>query len=156
MDGSIPWSAAEYWALLREGERLHALPHDDWDRRPRGVVVPGGSRIGLMPDSLVAQMGLYLVERYRDLPYETSMSHVYRWLTIAEFLKMHRDRLRADEMIVQGAEPRDLRVSVDLIEVLAVARYNATFKDGTEDVTTFDYEEVVGAVRARWRGRTPL
>jgi hypothetical protein len=156
-EGSIFWSADEYWAVIGERARLEVTPHDDWNRdlgRIHAPDMPGGpATLRFNPDIVTNQVMDFMVKRYRDLDRLTVMSHMNRYMVMNEFLRVNEERLIADDMI-RAAGPDyqkdELGLHSALVEALAESRYEAKMINaGGHEVRTFDYDEVVQLAKAK-------
>ena len=66
LTGDIPWSADELGEVLDHASKLHNTPHDDWDRREKGInlVADDGSvsRVVFNPDMMPNQVMDFLIK----------------------------------------------------------------------------------------------
>jgi hypothetical protein len=158
-EGSIPWSAEEYWAVIGERGRLEVTPHDDWNRN-LGVIhvpdMPGGpTTLRFNPDMVTNQVMTFIAKRYHEqqLDQLTIMSHMNRYMVMNEFLRVNEQRLIAEDLIrVTGPDYQEGEVGVHsaLVEVLAESRYETTrINEGGHEVRTFDYDKVVQAAKLK-------
>jgi hypothetical protein len=152
LTGEIPWSADELGAVLDHAVELHHTPHDDWNRREKGVNLlnDDGSvdRLRFNPDMIENQMMDYLISRLRKqgVSQPVMMSHGWRFMETMAFLNEHSKRLRQEALIVDDPNDADaLMISEGLIAALATARYDGVKLQGPkrEPVRTFHLERII-------------
>ena len=154
--GEIPWSREEMGEALSRAATLHMTPHDDWDRRQKGLdlVDDDGSvsRIIFNPDMMPNQIMDFIIARQRakGASEEVMMSHMWRFMESMAFLKQNDARLRESELIIDDPnDPDAAMISEALIEVLATARYEGVSLQGRDGdpVRTFHVERVIAEAK---------
>lgn len=153
-NGRIPWSFEELSAALDFANTLLETPHDDWDRRRRGVTIEHKdgllARFTFNPDMLDNQLGIWLSERMKDqgLDHPTRMAHVWRFFLIRAFMADNQQALRNAGIVKDDPEGSGSHlVSDNLFKVLATATYDGVMACGPEGdpVRTFHAEKVIAA-----------
>ena len=150
--GQIPWTTEELGAALDRAAQLHNTPHDDWNRRERGVTFqePDGSqsRIVFNPDKMENQIMHWLHDQWRaqGLAPETVMAHSWRFFEVMGFLSAHSARLRAEGLV--GEDPSDpdcVGLSHGLVQALAESPYEGVSLDRAsgDPVPTFHPDRII-------------
>jgi hypothetical protein len=141
MTGEIPWSAEELGAVLQHAIALHHTPHDDWDRREKGINLlnDDGSvdRIRFNPDMFENQMMDFIIARLRKqgLSQDVMMSHGWRYMEATGFIAEHVKRLRQEELVIDDPDdPEASMISGGLIAALATARYEGVKLQGPKRI----------------------
>lgn len=156
--GEIPWSLEELMDAIERAGSLLDTPHDDWDRRERGLIMLDGetgerSKLVFNPDVLDNQIAHFLMSRFRERGYDlvTKQSHLFRFMTIRAFLASQAQALINDGLVRQESDAQLVEVSEALLAVLTESRYDAvTENPETGQVErSFDYEAVVFRAKAR-------
>ena len=152
MNGSIPWSGEEFWAIADEEMRLMDTPHDDWNRnlpslRFKGEDGAAPSTLRFNPDKRDNQVMHIMVERYRDLDNTARISHMNRYMLMKQFMHEQRARLIADEFIRPTAGQPD-EIAMALLDVLAEQPFVMAEDGRYASGEIFDYARVTAAA---WR-----
>jgi hypothetical protein len=142
--------------VLQHAVRLHHTPHDDWDRREKGInlLEDDGvvSRIRFNPDMFENQMMDYIIARLREqgLSQNVMMSHGWRYMEATAFMSQNAKRLREEGLIVDDPDDSDASmISGGLIAALATARYEGVKLQGPkrEPQRTFHLERIIAEAK---------
>jgi hypothetical protein len=135
-----------------------ATPHDDWDRRRRGLRVEheNGSTSDLVfnPDSIENQIMFWLMDYLaaQGLDETTKACHAFRLWEVRAFLAQHHGRLRSEGLIIDDPDdPYAFLVSEALISVLATVPYEGVRLSGPErePERTFHADRVIAEAKSR-------
>lgn len=146
MKGEIQWSKEGLFGALERWMELKDTPHDDWDRRERGLYLVGEertSRIRFNPDHIENQMAFWIQEQYADQGQEVAGSHLWRWMQVRGFLSRHHRRCEEVDLILTSSEGKEAGISEALIEVLATEPYTYPFEEGGKTYWDFDVDQVL-------------
>ena len=159
--GRLPWSFKELIAALDFANHLCRTPHDDWDRRPKGVTLDCGdgipTRLTFNPDILDNQIGLWLSHRLREQghDYTTRMSHVWRFFEVRDFMNENQAVLRQVGLIKDApGECGAQLISESLLKVLAESPYQGIRLRTGERQPTFHLDRVIQAALRLDQGST--
>jgi hypothetical protein len=116
LSGESPWSLIGLGEVLTHAAGLHKTPHDDWDRREKGVNLLNDdgtvSRLVFNPDMLENQVMSFIVKRLRDegADEEMVMSHGWRFWESMAFLTQNAARLREERLVID--DPSDAEAAL--------------------------------------------
>lgn len=150
--GLIPWSAEEFYQVLKEGHRLMETPHDDWDRTPRRVrfydeETEEESEITFNVDRLHYQVDIYMHKRYAGEPATTTISHIWRFYQIQQFVRENFERLESEGLVISQEEENAIGIVPSLVEVLSTEPYEEKYIEEGEEFGKFDYQKVVAKAK---------
>jgi hypothetical protein len=156
--GRIPWSADEYMVVLNYRKQLGETPHDDWDRRDRGILIAHSDgwaeKYLFNPDAAENQIAYFVRERYRGQPHHVVMTHLMRYFAMNKFFHTHQSRLHEEALIrsdPDGVEGQ-VEVAAAIVEELATAPYEQHHVDSDgHEYWTYEPEAIIARAKERKR-----
>lgn len=154
--GRIPWTVDEYMAVLAERRRLDKTPHDDWDRRERGMLLEDREtgvvqKFVFNPDVMENQIGHFVCQRYKDKPRHIVMAHLMRYFAMNEFFHTNQPRLMEEGLIKSDPQGEEglVHVSEAILQELATAPYEESFLSDGREFWRYDRERIIERALAR-------
>ncbi len=156
--GQLPWSLEGLAEAIERWSELRGTPHDDWDRRRRGLLLEDDdgskSEIVFNPDVIENQIMNWLMDRFtkHGLSQTEKVSHAWRLMEVQAFLAENHERLKLEGFIICTPEhPEAEGVSDALLSVLAGAPYEGVRLSGPkqEPHPTFHADRVIAEARSR-------